>query len=144
MKYEVVSMGVIYRRTSAEIEFLLMRRVPSDGGFWQPVTGAIEEGEHSREAAIREVGEEAGIFIDDLLHVSDEAIHEQEWGDDTVTGRDVVYAFEVPTHVQAVLSEHEHDAHDWLTLDVALERLKYDGNKESLRQVHAYALRRGM
>lgn len=142
-EYEIVSMGVVYRRIGAEIEFLLLRRVPTDGGFWQPVTGKIEAGEHVRDAAIREVEEEAGITIDDLLHISDDIVHEQEWGDDTIVGRDVVYAFEAPAHIEATLSESEHDAHDWLTLDAALERLKYDGNKESLRQVHSYALGRG-
>jgi len=141
-EYEVVSMGVVYRRIGAEVECLLLRRVPADGGFWQPVTGAIEKDEHSREAAIREVEEEAGILLDDLLHISEEAVHEQEWGDDTMVGRDVVYAFEAPTHIEAILNEDEHDAHDWLTLDAALERLKYDGNKESLRRVHAYVLER--
>lgn len=142
-EYEVVSMGVVYRRIGAEIEFLLLRRVPADGGFWQAVTGHIEEGEHPRDAAIREVEEEAGILLDDLLHVSEDIVHEQEWGDDAMSGRDVVYAFEAPAHIEAVLSKDEHDAHDWLTLDAALERLKYEGNKESLRQVHSYALGRG-
>jgi lipoyl(octanoyl) transferase len=41
--------------------FLMLRRTPSRGGFWQPVSGAPLAGESERDAAIREVREETGF-----------------------------------------------------------------------------------
>ena len=41
--------------------FLVLRRIRSKGGFWQPVTGTVEDGEALKEAALREVAEETGI-----------------------------------------------------------------------------------
>ena len=42
-------------------EYLLVRRVPKLGTFWQGVTGAAEEGETLVQAAKREVLEETGF-----------------------------------------------------------------------------------
>ena len=38
-------------------EFLLLRRTPEHGGFWQGVTGAPEPGESDIDAAIRDYPE---------------------------------------------------------------------------------------
>lgn len=42
-----------YRRTAGDVEYLLLRRTAKYGGFWQGVTGAIEEGETLEQAAAR-------------------------------------------------------------------------------------------
>ena len=41
-------------------EYLLLRRTASRGGFWQGVTGGVEEDEGVVEAATRELFEETG------------------------------------------------------------------------------------
>ena len=43
------------------IELLALRRREDRGGFWQPVTGRIEQGETADGAALRELGEETGL-----------------------------------------------------------------------------------
>jgi lipoyl(octanoyl) transferase len=134
--YVEVAMASLYRRRGTELEFLIIRRVPEDGGFWQPVTGTMEPGESSLETAIREIAEETGIT--ELLHIS-EHIHQNEWESDDHSGRDFVHAVEVPLHAKVILS-HEHDDHKWLSLEEAVMRLKFNGNKESLRRVHEYAV----
>ncbi len=50
----------LYRKTASNIEFLLMRRLPKGGGFWQDVTGAPKQGESLQHAAEREIKEETG------------------------------------------------------------------------------------
>jgi dATP pyrophosphohydrolase len=52
---------VIFADRSGERQYLLLRRVASHGGFWQSVTGSLEDGETHRQAAVREVWEETGI-----------------------------------------------------------------------------------
>ncbi len=140
-KYETVAMGVVYRRQAEGLEFLILRRVPNDGGFWQPITGAIEVQETAREAMLREVAEETGLR--EHIHVSEVEVHRQEWGDEIIAGEDVVFAVEVAPESPVALNENEHDAHEWLPLEQAVARVKYDGNKISLQKVHDYALGRG-
>ena len=54
---------LVYPVASAESmhEFLLLRRIPSRGGFWQGVSGAVQPGEPLEEAAIRELSEETAL-----------------------------------------------------------------------------------
>lgn len=140
-KYETVAMGVVYRRQAEELEFLILRRVPNDGGFWQPITGAIEVQETAREAMLREVAEETGLR--EHIHVSEVEVHRQEWGDEIIAGEDVVFAVEVAPDSSVNINADEHDAHEWLPLEQAIARVKHDGNKISLQKVHDYALGRG-
>jgi len=49
------------RRIGGHWEYLLLRRIPSRGGFWQGVTGGVQQGEGLKEAAQRELLEETGL-----------------------------------------------------------------------------------
>jgi hypothetical protein len=44
MIYEIAQ-GVVFRRHETGIHFLVLKRAPDDGGFWQAITGTIEDGE---------------------------------------------------------------------------------------------------
>lgn len=129
---------VVYRHNDDTIEYLLIRRIPADGGFWQPVTGHIESGETHMQTIGRELAEETGLV--EVLALSD-ALYAYEYDLHGEPGRDTVYAVEVPYDAIVQLAVDEHDAHEWLALDQAVKRLKYDGNKESLRKVHAHVTR---
>jgi lipoyl(octanoyl) transferase len=48
---------------AADGRVLLLKRAPERGGFWQPVTGRMEPGEASIEAARRELREETGADV---------------------------------------------------------------------------------
>src|SRR5690606_4956439 len=49
---------------TADLQVLLLERADKSG-YWQSVTGSLEEGETPREAAIREVREETGLVATD-------------------------------------------------------------------------------
>jgi 8-oxo-dGTP pyrophosphatase MutT (NUDIX family) len=53
----------------ARLEYLLLKRLPDRNGFWQPVTGGLEEGETRTEALCREIEEETGI--ENLIRVTE-------------------------------------------------------------------------
>ena len=64
--------------------YLLLKRQPHRGGFWQPVTGGVEEGEDLKETALRELNEETGItevleVISDLHYFEFEANGGHGW-----------------------------------------------------------------
>lgn len=131
----------LYRVNDGILEFLLVKRVPHDGDFWQPITGGLEKGEEVRACVLREIAEESGIT--EYLHVSDE-LHRTYYEHKGETGCDLVHAVHVPYDAEVTLNPLEHEAHEWLPLEAALERLYFDGNRESMRKVHTYILSRAV
>jgi dATP pyrophosphohydrolase len=131
----------LYRVVDGTIEFLLVKRVPHDGGFWQPVTGSIEDGEQIRDSLVREVAEETGIT--ELLHISPQ-LRQVHWEYRNGFGYDLVHAVHVAPEVQVVLNPAEHNDHQWLTLQPALAALKFDGNRDSMQVVHTFILNRNI
>jgi lipoyl(octanoyl) transferase len=119
-------------------EYLLLRRVPSRGGFWQGITGGVEEGEDLAVTAMRELAEEAGLVPSALEQMvySYTLSMQDEWRELYATGVEeiVEYVFValVDRQQEPTLS-WEHDAWQWCSLDEALELLTYPGNVEALK-----------
>ena len=63
-KKPVSSLVLIY---TEDFKVLLMERADKKG-FWQSVTGSLEENETPKDAAIREVFEETGINTSQYKH----------------------------------------------------------------------------
>jgi dATP pyrophosphohydrolase len=119
-------------------EYLLLRRVSSRGGFWQGITGGVEEGEDLAGAALRELAEEAGLVPSALeqMDCSYMLSMQDEWRELYAAGVEeiVEYVFValVDRQQEPVLS-WEHDAWQWCSLDEALALLTYPGNVEALK-----------
>lgn len=126
---DTVSVVVVSARRD---EVLLLRRTPARGGFWQPITGAVQAGERVDQAARRELREEAGLDV-------------------TVQPLGVPHAFALGELVERpkLVREHpflavapspsiqrsaEHDLEAWVDRDEALLRLPFDGLKRSIRE----------
>lgn len=131
-----IALASVYRKRDDDIEFLIIKRVPHDGDFWQPVTGGIEPGETPKQAATREVSEEVGIY--NFLHVSEEIMRSEWITDDGRHGTDILHAVEVHVDSEVTLSE-EHEDYMWLSLEDAIQVLKYENNKQALRAIYEYA-----
>ncbi len=58
---------VIIEKATQAPRLLQFRMIPSRGGFWQNITGAVDEGEGWQEAARRELLEESGISLGPLI-----------------------------------------------------------------------------
>ena len=119
------------------IEVLLIKRVPKDGGFWQPVTGMIEEGETAAEAASRETLEETGVTgpATDLefiraFRLSPRFTRSKDrypW-----INEESAFAIQTDEKAAVTLSPDEHEQYLWLNPSEARERLKWNGNKRAL------------
>ena len=57
MRLPLEVQAVIFRRKPS-LEFLILRRVPEKGGFWQNLSGGVEEGESLLDTLKRELKEE--------------------------------------------------------------------------------------
>ena len=53
---------IVFRKSkNKDFEFLILKRNEERGGFWQPLTGGVKQGESFNEALMRELCEETGI-----------------------------------------------------------------------------------
>ena len=126
---------VIFADTPAERRYLLLRRIASQGGFWQSVTGSLEEGETHASAAVREVLEETGIcsteeelIVLDVLNTFEIA---PQWRDRYAPGvthnEELCFALKV-RECEVKLDLHEHQAHTWEPFERAVKMLYWKSN----------------
>lgn len=132
MRLPVQVQGILFRKINGEIEYLLLKRNPEREGFWQPVTGGLEEGETRDEALGREVLEETGTknpvrIIEDVYYFElSTPLHEKEY----------VYGVEVLPTEEIKIDNREHSEHRWCSFEEALELLKWKENKEALEKLN--------
>lgn len=130
---------VLFSETDCGREFLLLRRIASHGGFWQSVTGSLEDKETHHQAAVREVGEETGITVgvEDLIDLKLLNTFEitPQWRTRYAPGvtenEEVCFAVRIDKcaiRVDAV----EHDAWAWVGYDAAMRMLHWESSKRAL------------
>ncbi len=125
---------IVFRKNNGNIEFLLLRRIPKKGRFWQPVTGGIEERETKKEAVIREVREETGVKK--IIKIIEKVYHLKLEGDGS---DEYVFGVEILPDANISLKENiypEHDKYKWYKFEKALSMLRWPGNKEGLRRLN--------
>ncbi|HSN91173.1 MAG TPA: lipoyl(octanoyl) transferase LipB [Anaeromyxobacteraceae bacterium] len=122
---------------SADGRVLLLRRGPDRGGFWQQVTGRIEEDETPAEAARRELREETGadVPVVDLGYRHafglDPSLQRGAAGTVTVV-EEHAFAARLPPGFSARLSG-EHAEQALLAPAEALGRLRFAGLRRAVR-----------
>lgn len=123
---------IVYKIINNQPLFLLLKRVKSLGGYWQPITGGVHDGEIIEEAAKRELMEETQIN-NYLKFYKD--VHYYEFdleGYEKI--KQYVFAIEVEEKTDAILSD-EHEEKKWCNLEESLSLLKYENNRESFRKI---------
>lgn len=127
-------------------EYLLLRRVPSRGGFWQGVTGGVETQETLDEAALRELQEETALTPSRLFplgfsytFVPKKAAASR--GTPTPPVTEHVYLALLEAKVDPTLDPAEHDAWDWFAYPEARVWLRWPENVEALRRCENFIAR---
>ncbi len=124
---------IVYKIVNNEPLFLLAKRIPKKGGFWQPITGGVHKNESLVSATKRELFEETQIK-DYLNFLND--VHYFEFNHGDVLLKEYVFGVEVGENVDAKLS-YEHSERKWCALNEALQLLKYDSNKEAFKKLYS-------
>jgi dihydroneopterin triphosphate diphosphatase len=130
---------IIFAEGSTGREFLLLKRVAAQGGFWQPVTGSLEVGETHQEAAAREVFEETGIHcrVEALIDLGLTQVFEiaPQWRGRYAAGvthnEEVCFALQVEK-CEVRLDALEHEDCLWLDAESAGEKFYWESNKKAL------------
>jgi 8-oxo-dGTP pyrophosphatase MutT (NUDIX family) len=117
-----------FKKEGEETKYLVMKRVPEKGGFWQPLTGGNEVGETLEETVVREAGEETGITKLNRVINTGYKFEFNDHGKDYV---ETIYGAEVDPNTEVKISS-EHSEYKWATKTEALALLKWPNNKEGL------------
>jgi 8-oxo-dGTP pyrophosphatase MutT (NUDIX family) len=128
---------VVPLRMGSEWEVLVLRRGPSKGGLWAPVTGNVDGEESYASAAARELQEETGLgsaaalFPTGFTHT-----FAKGQGDAAVHFDEEVFAAVVRPGARVRLS-HEHVDFKWVTPGEAVALVAFEGCKEGVRRAIA-------
>lgn len=126
-----------FRRETFGIEYLMLRRSPKYGGFWQGVTGAIEGNETTIDGARRELTEETQLSPARLFEVEFNYTFpvEEEWKPWYAPGvafiEEYVFLAEITDGSEPILS-FEHDQYEWMPYATAVARLRWANNQRAL------------
>ena len=124
-------------------EFLIMKRLPERGGFWQFITGGLESDDPTKEAcAVREAMEEAGIERKDILkvHPNVHTFSFRAKGFSFSKGKEIdvdefAFGIEISPDVKVTLEKNvypEHSEYRWVPAQDARRLLKWRSSKDAL------------
>lgn len=133
MELPIKVQGVMYSKENDELEYLIIKRCPGDGGFWQGVTGTLDEGEFLKACLIREIKEELGIS--DINSISDLKQTFQWSKKNGFMITEYVYAVEINKKIDVILSM-EHDDYKWCNFEEAYKLLEKENNKTTLKIIN--------
>jgi len=124
-------------------DILLLKR-SQPFAFWQSVTGSLEAGESSTEAAHRELLEETGLAdIGQLVDTGTERtfIIDPRWRDryaaDITENTEYEWHYRLPEVVNIDIDNKEHSAFRWFGIDDAIEAVWSCTNKAALQSLKA-------
>lgn len=127
-----------------ELKYCVFRRSDDDG--WQFIAGGGEDNETPQEAAIREIREEGGVVVENLICLKSMAylpvniineIHRKHWQKDTYVIPEYHFAFECFGDI-AISNEHTDCV--WLNYEEASKILTWDSNKIALYELNCRLL----
>jgi dihydroneopterin triphosphate diphosphatase len=122
---------IVYRHTDDDPLFLLLKRSPEDGGFWQPITGTLEMNESIIDCIVREQEEETGL-INPFL--SPQEVYSFTWMKDSQTILELVFMAEAESDM--VRLSKEHTEYRWCSYDDALSLLRYESNRTAVSRAN--------
>lgn len=127
--------GIVFKREGKsikDVKFLLLKRIPQKGGFWQSITGGAFFSEEKIKALKRELKEEANIEekgIKNIINTNYSFSFINENGEEL---REYVYGVEIDPGQKIIISK-EHSEARWVDFKTALKLLKYESNKRGFR-----------
>jgi dATP pyrophosphohydrolase len=125
-----------------DLQVLIMERADKTG-FWQSVTGSLEQGETPIQAAIREVQEETGLDATqyDLQDWQASNIYEiyphwrHRYAPDVTHNTEHLFGLELPSPLSIKLAPDEHLRYEWVDWREAAKRVFSWTNVDALSKL---------
>jgi dATP pyrophosphohydrolase len=129
---------------TADLKVLLLERADKVG-FWQSVTGSIEEGETPYQAAIREVQEETGLDASQYKFEDWQALNVYEiyehwryrYAPGVTHNTEHLFGLELPSMLPVQLAPDEHVRYEWVDWRVAAKKVFSWTNVDALKRLGA-------
>ena len=143
MAYKIpVSVLVIIHTRDRQV--LLLERA-DHAGYWQSVTGSLNQGESPSQAASREVREETGLDASRYeltdWHIRNDYEIYEEWrwryAPQVTHNTEHVFGLLMPEPVPVLLAPREHLRFDWLPWQLAAGKVFSPSNAEAIRRLAA-------
>ena len=122
---------------TGDLEVLLLERADHPG-YWQSVTGSLEEGERPDEAALRELFEETGLAEGELADwkIETEYVIYPEWrhryAPGVTTNLEHVFGFRLKQRMPVKISPREHLDYAWVPYLEAASRVFSSSNEAAI------------
>ncbi|NPD90164.1 MAG: NUDIX pyrophosphatase [Asgard group archaeon] len=134
------------RQVENDWEFLLLKRTEETGGFWQGVTGNVDEGEPLINCAKRELLEETSYipqFIFQMedsykLPIKEKSLHLFPEG--TTEWTEFLFIARIEQQEDPTIRLDEHVAWKWCSFEEAYELLHWPNNKDALKKVYEFLI----
>ncbi|HEV7242345.1 MAG TPA: lipoyl(octanoyl) transferase LipB [Thermoanaerobaculia bacterium] len=119
---------------------LLLHRKAERGNFWQPITGAIENGESTLDAARRELREETGHELEPVsLDLTQSFMIESQYLESRhpvpVIASEPAFEVLVDSRLPIRIDSLEHDTWGWFTFAEAYERIRWSDDREAIERL---------
>lgn len=127
---------------TVDLQVLIMERADK-AGYWQSVTGSLENGETPLHAAIREVHEETGLNamqynLQDWQMSNVYEIYEHwrhRYAPGVIHNTEHLFSLELPKTLPIKLAPDEHVRYEWVDWREAAKRVFSWTNVEALRKL---------
>jgi len=127
------SAGVIAFKRAETIKFLLLKY---SKGYWSFSHGQIEEGENSRDTAIREFKEETGLGVAKVFDGFKEVVGIFYRKEGKIVHKDITFYLGEAEEGEVKLAEHAD--YGWFDFEEAMAKLQFKNDKETLKKANEF------